>query len=70
MCKVSTPCTEERVMTVSLPLVSSFAEMLLSFAPVFSQPSFVNFTTIIAGWVFCMGRRTVTGLITAAGAIG
>ncbi len=50
------------------PLVSSFTEILLSFAPVFSDPSFVNFTTLVAGWVFCLGRRTVTGLITAAGA--
>jgi SRSO17 transposase len=57
-------------MTTDLPLVSSFGELILSFAPVFSQPSFANFTTLIAGWVFCMGRRTVTGLITAAGAIG
>ena len=57
-------------MTTDLPLVSSFAEFLLSFAPAFSQPSFANFTTLITGWVFCMGRRTVTGLITAAGAIG
>jgi hypothetical protein len=57
-------------MTVNLPLVSSFGEILLSFAPVFSQPSFVNFTTLVAGWVLCFGRRTVTGLITAAGAIG
>ncbi len=57
-------------MTTDLPLVSSFGELLLSFAPAFSQPSFASFTTLIAGWVFCMGRRTVTGLITAAGAIG
>jgi hypothetical protein len=57
-------------MTTDLPLVSSFGELILSFATVFSQPSFANFTTLIAGWVFCMGRRTVTGLITAAGAIG
>jgi hypothetical protein len=53
-----------------MPLVSSFAEILLSLAPVFTQPSFVNFTTLVAGWVFCMGRRTVTGLIVAAGAVG
>ncbi len=57
-------------MTTDLPLVSSFGELLLSFAPAFSQPSFANFSTLITGWVFCMGRRTVTGLIIAAGAIG
>jgi hypothetical protein len=47
---------EERVMTTDLPLVSSFAEVLLSFAPAFSQRSFAN--------------RAATGLIVAAGAIG
>lgn len=55
---------------MTTPLVSSFTEILLSFTPVFSEPSFVNFTTLVAGWVFCFGRRTVTGLITAAGATG
>jgi hypothetical protein len=51
------------------PLVSSFHELLLSFAVVFTQPSFENFCTLLAGWVFCFGRRTVTGLLVAAGAV-
>ena len=53
-----------------MPLVSTFGDLLLSLAPVFTQPSFSNFTTLVAGWVFCFGRHTVTGLITAAGAVG
>jgi len=53
-----------------MPLVSTFGDLLLSLAPVFTQPSFANFTTLVAGWIFCMGRRTVTGLIVAAGAVG
>jgi len=51
------------------PIVSSLTEILLSFAPVFSQPSFANFMTLVAGWVFCFGRHTVTGIICAAGAV-
>ena len=56
-------------MITDLPLVSSFCELLLSFAPVFSQPSFANFLTMLTGRVFCLGRHTVTGLIVAGGAI-
>ena len=52
-----------------IPLVSSFAELTLSLVTVFTQPSFQNFLTLLAGWVFCMGRHTVTGLIVAAGAV-
>jgi hypothetical protein len=58
---------EERVMM--MPLVSSFGELALSFASVFTQPSLASFLTLITGWVFCLGRHTVTGLIVAAGAI-
>jgi hypothetical protein len=51
-----------------MPLVSSFGDLALSFSSVFTSPSFANFLTILNGWVFCLGRRTVTGLIVAAGA--
>jgi hypothetical protein len=51
-----------------IPLVLSFGGLALSFSSVFTQPSFANFLTILNGWVFCLGRRTVTGLIVAAGA--
>ena len=52
-----------------IPLVSSFGELALSFASIFTQPSFASFLTLITGWVFCLGRHTVAGLIVAAGAI-
>ena len=51
-----------------IPLVSSFSDLALSFSSVFTQPSFANFLTMLTGWVFCLGHRTVTGLIVAAGA--
>ena len=58
---------EERGMMI--PLVSSFAELALSLVSVFTQPSFRNFLTLLTGWVFCLGRHTITDLIVAAGAI-
>ena len=51
-----------------IPLVSSFGDLALSFSSVFTQPSFANFLTMLTGWVFCLGSRTVTSLIVAAGA--
>ena len=55
---------------MSAPLVSSFRDLVLSLAPLFTGPSFENLLTILAGWVFCMGRHTVTNLIVSAGAVG
>ena len=37
---------------------------------VFTAPSFDNFLILATGWVLCRARRTTTGLITAAGAVG
>lgn len=54
---------------MTMPLVSSFSRLALSLAPIFTQPSFANFITLMTGWVFCLGRHTVTGLIVAAGAV-
>jgi DDE superfamily endonuclease len=46
-----------------LPLVSTFAGC-------FTAPSFVTFQHILAGWILCLERHTVTGILRAAGAIG
>lgn len=37
---------------------------------VFTAPSLANFLTLITGWLLCRARRTTTGLIVAAGAVG
>ena len=50
-------------------VVSSFAVILQELAVVMTVPSFRNFLTIVAGWVFAR-RRTVTGMLTAAGVAG
>jgi hypothetical protein len=50
-------------------LVSSFAILLQELAIVMTAPSFHNFTVVATGWVFAH-RRTVTGMLMAAGQAG
>jgi SRSO17 transposase len=51
-------------------IASSFADMLAAFSPCFTAPSFRTFLHLAAGWVMCINRRTVTGVILAADAVG
>jgi hypothetical protein len=48
----------------------SFSQLLTAFAPCFHSPSYRNFVTLVTGWVHCLGRRTVTAVVVAAGAMG
>jgi SRSO17 transposase len=50
-------------------LLTSFEFLLQELAVVMTQPSFQNFVTIVTGWVFAR-RRTVTGMLVAAGMAG
>jgi hypothetical protein len=50
-------------------LVPSFADLLQPLSCVMTSPSFNSFQTILLGWVFAP-RRTVTGMILAADAVG
>lgn len=52
-----------------MSLVTSFVVFLQPLGVVMTCPSFDNAMTLLAGWVFAP-RRTVTGMIAAAGAIG
>jgi len=52
-----------------MTLVSSFTELLQQVSFVMTQPTFDSFVTLLTGWVFA-GRRTVTGMIVAGGAVG
>lgn len=52
-----------------MALVSSFTEFLQQVSFVMTAPTFDSFVTLIAGWIFT-SRRTVTGMILAAGAVG
>lgn len=54
-----------------MPLLApSLVPLLLTFSECFTAPSFVTFQHIVAGWVMCVGRHTVTGVVRAAGAVG
>src|SRR5215216_4221182 len=48
----------------------SFVQVLAAFDERFGAPSHQNFVTLICGWVHCLGRRTVTAVVVAAGAVG
>ena len=50
-------------------LHTSFEYLLQELAVVMTQPSFQNFVTIVTGWIFAR-RRTVTGMLVAAGVAG
>lgn len=50
-------------------LASSFAILIQELAVVMTSPSFGNFTVVTTGWVFAH-RRTVTGMLLAAGQAG
>ena len=49
-------------------LVSAFASIVSTLSPCFTAPTRDNFRILVAGWVLCPGRRTVTNLVRSAGA--
>jgi hypothetical protein len=51
-------------------LPPTFVVLLRAFAPCFTAPSYQTFRWLVAGWVHCLGRRTVTAVALAAGAVG
>lgn len=53
----------------TLILPDSFLALASAFRPCFSAPSYANFTVLLAGWVHCLGRHTVTAVVLAAGAL-
>lgn len=51
-------------------LPDSFSQFLLAFESCFTAPSFQRFITVMTGWMLCTGKRTVTGVMRAAGVVG
>jgi hypothetical protein len=51
-------------------LAPSFAPLVALFADCFTAPSFITFQHLLGGWVLCLGRHTVTGVLHASGAVG
>lgn len=49
--------------TASLP--STVHAKLLTFRPCFTQPSFENFTTLVVGWIMCIGRHSISRVVQA-----
>jgi len=53
-----------------LMLPPTLAALLAAFTPCFQARSYLTFQWLMLGWVQCQGRRTVTEVALAAGAIG
>ena len=53
------------------PIVpESFRVLLGVFAGCFGASSSRNFELLVVGWVHCLGRRTITAVVLASGAVG
>jgi hypothetical protein len=50
-------------------LPSTFVGLLVAFEPCFSAPSYRTFSLLVAGWVHCLGRRTITAVAVASGGV-
>jgi len=53
-----------------LMLPETFMPLAAAFAPCFTAPTYRVFLVLVAGWVHCVGRHTVTAVALAAGAVG
>jgi hypothetical protein len=53
-----------------LMVPESFVLVLAACAPCFTAPTYRLFRYLVAGWVQCSGRHTVTGVALAAGVVG
>ena len=51
-------------------LPDSFATYFATFSACFTEPTFRRFATLLTGWILCVGKHTVTGVIRAAGVVG
>src|SRR5436309_4778979 len=50
-------------------LPSTMVSLLVAFEPCFSAPSYRTFGLLVAGWIHCLGRRTITGVAVASGGL-
>src|SRR5687767_15262226 len=61
------PAREGAMPEVILP--SPFVGLLVAFEPCFSAPSYRTFRLLMAGWILCLGRRTITAVAVASGGV-
>ena len=50
-------------------LPSTMVGLLAAFEPCFHAPSYRTFSLLVAGWIHCLGRRTVTAVAVASGGV-
>src|SRR5689334_5440789 len=48
-------------------LPSTFVGLLVGFESCFHAPSYRTFSLLVAGWIHCVGRRTITAVAVASG---
>src|SRR3954453_17959342 len=48
---------------------STMVRLLVAFEPCFTAPSCRTFQLLVAGWVHCLGRRTITAVAVASGGV-
>ena len=53
-----------------MELTNSFETLLLTFAPVFTQPSLQTFRLLMTGWILSVRHRYVTDLIISSDSVG
>jgi hypothetical protein len=61
--------TGEGAMPVIM-LPSPMVGLLAAFEPCFHAPTYRIFRLVVAGWIHCLGRRTVTSVALASGGVG
>ena len=50
-------------------LPSTMVGLLVAFEPCFTAPSYRTFGLLMAGWIHCHGRRTITAVAVASGGV-
>jgi hypothetical protein len=50
-------------------LPGTFVGLLVAFEPCFHAPSYRTFRLVVAGWIHCLGRRTITAVAVASGGV-
>lgn len=50
-------------------LPHSFGLLFAAFQPCFTAPTYRNFQLLVAGWIHWLGRRTITAVAVASGAV-
>jgi hypothetical protein len=50
-------------------LPGTMVGLLVAFEPCFRAPSYRTFQWLVAGWIHCLGRRTITAVAVASGGV-